>query len=142
MLISASVDDLDFRLKTIGITRCAELTTSLSNGGYQIDLDFSQIDRAGGLRIGAAVLAHETAHVAQHNQYGDVTSDEQRYDREYQAYRVTGWVMKGLGASYSGLPSSGNVSALKEAAKQDCIAQELQEEYENSGRGLPGVCHR
>ncbi|HYI38830.1 MAG TPA: RHS repeat-associated core domain-containing protein [Allosphingosinicella sp.] len=113
-------------------------------GGHLVKMDFAQIKKAGGVPIGAAILAHEVTHAAQSQRYGPARSLEDFSMRERQAYRAGAWTMEALGWHSSLLPSmrSRNFEkSIRDAAESNCIS--AANDYEDAHQKrpmLPGNC--
>jgi RHS repeat-associated protein len=114
------------------------------HGGYVIDLDFHQINLAGGIPVAAAVLGHEITHLAQGVSGGPSQTLNVVYRRELQAYRVASWVLDALHWQSPQLPSMSSKTYetdLRNAAKADCLDQEIDYEDKHGGLSmLPGHC--
>jgi RHS repeat-associated protein len=119
-------------------------TTLNGNGTQTIRMDFGQINKAGGYPIAAAVLGHETTHVAQNMRHGEATTLNELYRREIPAYEVGSWVMSALGWHSPNLPSIGDSdysNRIRSAAKQNCLSGAIQyEDTHNRQAMLPGNC--
>ena len=114
------------------------------SGGHRIQLDFKQINAAGGVPIAAAVLGHEIAHAAQDTRHGPARTLEELSIRERQAYRMGAWTMEALGWHSPLLPSMTDKnfeSKIRQSAKDNCLSAAIAYEDAHNRRAmLPGNC--
>lgn len=117
------------------------------NGGYMISMDFDQINRLGGVSIGAGVLAHEVVHDVQQSSQGSLENNQQRYRREIRAYEVQSWVGTVLGALPPGIPRSDSMTysmQIRRIARDNCNIVSVREGVAwrrgQGGRPLDGMC--
>jgi RHS repeat-associated protein len=133
-----SIENGSLNSGTLGNTQLNE------NGTQTITMDFAQISQNGGYPIAGAVVGHEATHVAQNVRYGRIGSLHELYRREVQAYQVGSWVMEALGWHSPGLPSVGDEGygqRVRDAAKDNCLGNEIEYERTHAGRAmLPGNC--